>query len=41
MHAIQNKELLQLKTKIADYDGDFTRIRNFLSLAKMDLAEQV
>ena len=39
MHAIQNRELLQLKTKIADYDGDYTRIRNFL--AKMDLAEQV
>ena len=28
------------KTKIADYD-DFTRIRNFMSLAKMDLAERV
>ena len=28
------------ENKIADYD-DFTRIRNFMSLAKMDLAERV
>ena len=40
IRAIKNKKLLQLKTIIDDYD-DFTRIWNFMSLAKMDLAEQV
>ena len=41
IRAIKNKEVLQLKTKISDYEGDFTRIRNFMSLSKVDLAEQI